>query len=53
MFYIRAPWLPKAWAEAFRPGYLFIFNKWYFDEIYDFAFVRPARAIGRFLWKQG
>ena len=53
LFYIRAPWMPGRWAEAFRPGYEFIFNKWYFDEIYDFAFVRPARMLGRFLWKQG
>ena len=28
-------------------------NKWYFDELYDFLFVRPAFAIGRFLWKRG
>ena len=28
-------------------------NKWYFDEIYGFLFVRPALAIGRFLWKRG
>ena len=53
MFYIRAPWMPRAWAEAFPPGYNFILNKWYFDEIYEFAFVRPARALGRFFWKQG
>ncbi|MEM9319786.1 MAG: NADH-quinone oxidoreductase subunit L [Pseudomonadota bacterium] len=53
LFYIRAPWMPGAWAHAFRPGYQFILNKWYFDEIYAFAFVAPARAIGRFLWKKG
>ena len=28
-------------------------NKWYVDEIYDFLFVNPAKAIGRFLWKKG
>ncbi|HEU4549077.1 MAG TPA: hypothetical protein VFS01_05225, partial [Rhizomicrobium sp.] len=27
--------------------------KWYFDELYDFLFVRPAMKIGRFLWKRG
>ncbi|MBF9032255.1 NADH-quinone oxidoreductase subunit L [Rhodobacterales bacterium HKCCE3408] len=53
LFYIVNPALPKAWAEAFRPGYQFLLNKWYFDEIYDAIFVRPARAIGRFFWKQG
>ncbi len=33
--------------------YVFLFNKWYFDELYDFLFVRPAFWIGRFLWKKG
>lgn len=28
-------------------------NKWYFDEIYDFLFVRPAKWLGRFLWQKG
>jgi NADH-quinone oxidoreductase subunit L len=33
--------------------YLFLLNKWYFDEIYDAIFVRPAQSLGRFLWKRG
>ena len=33
--------------------YRFLLNKWYFDEIYDVVFVRPARWIGTFLWKKG
>ena len=53
VYYIAAPWLPAATATAFRPLYLFFLNKWYFDELYDWLFVRPANAIGRFLWKGG
>ncbi|MCA0995671.1 NADH-quinone oxidoreductase subunit L [Alloyangia pacifica] len=53
LFYIVNPALPKRLAENQRPLYLFLLNKWYFDEIYDFIFVRPAKAIGRFLWKRG
>jgi len=53
LYYIQAPWLPEATATAFRPLYLFLLNKWYFDELYDRIFVRPAFAIGRFLWKKG
>ncbi len=34
--------LPAATARAFRPIYLFLLNKWYFDELYDWIFVRPA-----------
>ncbi len=39
-----------------RPGgmiYAFLRNKWYFDEIYDFLFVKPALKLGRFLWLDG
>ncbi|HRD78510.1 MAG TPA: NADH-quinone oxidoreductase subunit L, partial [Hyphomicrobiaceae bacterium] len=46
-------WLPAATARAFRPLYLFFLNKWYFDELYDRLFVRPAHAIGRVLWRTG
>ncbi|MDJ1007181.1 MAG: NADH-quinone oxidoreductase subunit L [Paracoccaceae bacterium] len=53
LFYIRNPGLPKALAENQRPLYLFLLNKWYVDEIYDFLFVRPAMWLGRFLWKRG
>ncbi len=53
LYYIVAPWLPEPTARAFRPLYLFFLNKWYFDELYDFLFVRPAFAIGRLLWKGG
>ena len=52
-FYIWTPSLPAKLAESQRPLYLFLLNKWYFDEIYDFLFVNPAKALGRFLWKKG
>jgi NADH-quinone oxidoreductase subunit L len=51
--YIRRPDLPAKLAENQRPLYLFLLNKWYFDELYDLVFVRPAKSIGRFLWKRG
>jgi NADH-quinone oxidoreductase subunit L len=53
MFYIRNPQLPVNLAKQNRGLYQFLLNKWYFDEIYDFLFVRPAKRLGRFLWKQG
>ncbi|GAA6187410.1 NADH-quinone oxidoreductase subunit L [Litorivita sp. NS0012-18] len=52
-FYIVNPAMPRKFAEAQRPLYLFLLNKWYFDEIYDVIFVKPAFALGRFLWKRG
>ena len=45
--------MPARLADNNRPLYLFLLNKWYFDEIYDAIFVRPAKALGRFLWRRG
>ena len=52
-FYIRRPDLPGKLAAQQRPLYLFLLNKWYFDELYDAIFVGPAKWLGRFLWKRG
>jgi NADH-quinone oxidoreductase subunit L len=52
-FYVWDPAMPRRLAETNRPLYLFLLNKWYFDEIYDFVFVRSARALGWLLWKRG
>ena len=52
-FYIRSPETPKRLAERHHGLYQFLLNKWYFDELYDFLFVRPAMRLGRFLWKRG
>ena len=53
LYYMVAPWLPRVTARAFKPLYLFLLNKWYFDELYDRIFVRPAMWLGRVLWKGG
>jgi NADH-quinone oxidoreductase subunit L len=52
-FYIRNPAIPAALARALKPLYLFLLNKWYFDEIYDALLVRPTLMLGRLLWKGG
>ena len=51
--YIVLPSLPALVAARLRPVYLFLLNKWYFDELYDAVFVRPAHYIGRGFWKEG
>jgi NADH-quinone oxidoreductase subunit L len=53
LFYIRDTSIPKRLAAMHQPIYQFLLNKWYFDELYDFLFVRPAMWLGRFLWKTG
>jgi NADH-quinone oxidoreductase subunit L len=52
-FYIWNPAMPGRFAANQQPLYQFLLNKWYFDEIYDAVFVRPAKGLGRFLWKRG
>ncbi|MET3925325.1 NADH-quinone oxidoreductase subunit L [Devosia sp. 2618] len=49
--YIRNPAVPGRLA-AQNPGlYQFLLNKWYFDELYNNIFVKPALWIGRAFWK--
>jgi NADH-quinone oxidoreductase subunit L len=52
-FYLRRPDIPENLAREHDVLYRFLLNKWYFDEIYDAVFVRPAMWLGRLLWKGG
>jgi NADH-quinone oxidoreductase subunit L len=53
MMYQRSEDAPQRLATMFAPLYRFFLNKWYFDELYNLIFVRPAFWIGRLFWKQG
>ena len=53
MMYIARPEMPARLARMFPVLYRFFLNKWYFDEIYDAIFVRPAKWLGRTLWRDG
>ena len=53
IFYIAKPYLPAQLAQSNGVLYRFLLNKWYFDELYDVIFVRPAKWLGRTLWKKG
>ncbi|OFW97381.1 MAG: NADH-quinone oxidoreductase subunit L [Alphaproteobacteria bacterium RIFCSPHIGHO2_12_FULL_66_14] len=52
-YYIVRTDLPERTVKAFPGLHALFFNKWYFDEIYDALFVKPALAIGRVFWKKG
>ncbi|MBZ8132280.1 NADH-quinone oxidoreductase subunit L [Afifella sp. IM 167] len=52
-FYVLKPETPKALSSRMGALYRFLLNKWYFDELYDAIFVRPALGLGRFLWRRG
>jgi NADH-quinone oxidoreductase subunit L len=51
--YIRDPNAPGRLVSFFPGLYNFVANKWYFDELYDRIFVRPAVWLGRFFWHRG
>jgi NADH-quinone oxidoreductase subunit L len=51
IFYLWRPGAATAMAKG--PVWAFLYNKWYFDEIYDFFLVKGARAIGDLFWKVG
>lgn len=52
-FYMRPTGLPERTESQFRLLYLFLLNKWYFDELYNALIVRPSFAFGRFFWRRG
>jgi NADH-quinone oxidoreductase subunit L len=51
--YIRDTSIPARFVATFGGLYRFLLNKWYWDELYDMLFVKPAFAIGRLFWKGG
>ena len=52
-YYVLHPELPPLIAAKQGMLYVFLYHKWYFDELYDFIFVRPAKRLGYYLWKIG
>lgn len=53
VFYVVKPKWPASLAQRLGALYRLVFNKYYFDEIYHFVFVRGAQFLGQFFWKKG
>ena len=53
VFYLLIPSLPSLISKTFSPLYNLFFNKWYFDEIYNYLFVKSFVKIGIIFWKKG
>jgi NADH-quinone oxidoreductase subunit L len=51
--YLKNPKFPAIFVEQFGSLHKFVYNKWFFDELYNFLFVRPAFWLGRVFWKVG
>jgi NADH-quinone oxidoreductase subunit L len=46
--YRRRAGLTLELRERLAPVHTFLYNKWYFDELFELLFVRPTAAFGRF-----
>ncbi|MFP4312819.1 MAG: NADH-quinone oxidoreductase subunit L [Alphaproteobacteria bacterium] len=53
IFYIVSTGLPQKFTRAFKPVHTLLFNKWFFDEIYDRLFVKSSVKLGFFFWQAG
>jgi NADH-quinone oxidoreductase subunit L len=53
LLYALAKSWPQKLATIFRGGYLFLYNKWYFDALYNHLFINPSLKLGKVLWKEG
>ncbi|WP_128253668.1 NADH-quinone oxidoreductase subunit L [Falsirhodobacter deserti] len=53
LMYMRDPDVPARMADKARGLHAFLFNKWYFDELFEAIFVRPSRSLGNFFWRRG
>jgi NADH-quinone oxidoreductase subunit L len=51
--YIRFEGFGARVAAARGPLWSFLYNKWFFDELYDATFVRAAKFLGDLFWKGG
>jgi NADH-quinone oxidoreductase subunit L len=51
LFYFAGRFSPVTLAARWPEVYRFLLNKWYFDELYDRVFVRPARDLAMVLWR--
>jgi NADH-quinone oxidoreductase subunit L len=49
--YVKNTGAPAKFTAAFPTLHRAVYNKWYIDEIYDYVFVNPCKALGQFLWK--
>jgi NADH-quinone oxidoreductase subunit L len=53
LFYLKRPDLPGRVVQSISGVHRFVFNRWYFDWLYDRVFVRPSWWLGRGFWQAG
>jgi NADH-quinone oxidoreductase subunit L len=50
-FFVKDKEIPNQLVNSNKPLYNFLFNKWYFDELYNVIFIKSSKKIGLFFWK--
>ena len=52
-YYVTNTKILEEFKNTNLPLYNFLLNKWFIDELYERIFIKPAKKIGLFFWKQG
>ena len=52
-YFIKNPKILENFKSSYNKIYNFLLNKWYFDEIYEFIFVKSLKKLGDLFWKKG
>ncbi len=50
--FLKNKTLIESIVNSNRPIYLFLKNKWYFDELYEVLFVKSSKFLGKYFWKK-
>jgi NADH-quinone oxidoreductase subunit L len=53
LFYSQLSKAPAFCVKIFKPIYQLFYRKWYFDELYDFVFIKQSLSLGKVFWKSG
>ena len=53
LLYVAAKSWPQKLSFTFRGIYTFLYQKWYFDELYEYLFVKPSLKLAKILWEEG
>lgn len=51
LMYYKKVISPERMMQRFKPVYTLLYNKYYFDEIYQVGVLNPIMAFGRLMWK--
>ena len=50
VFYVLIPDLPSKVSKKLNILHTLFYNKWFFDEMYNFVFVKPIKIMSKFCW---